>query len=129
MNTRTLSRQALKFGATGLLNTGVDFLAFFSLIYAVDAHYILANLLAFLLAVSVSYVVNKHWTFAEQTSSHAPLNEWLRFTVISGGGFLVATCVLFLLTPFLSLVLTKIGATGASFAWNFTLVRFYLWKH
>ena len=92
-------------------------------------HYIFANLLAFLVAVTVSYTVNKHWTFAEQSSNHTLLNEWIRFAVISGGGFIVATSILFLLEPVLSLIFAKIVATGASFVWNFPLVRFYLWKH
>lgn len=128
MDVRLLSRQIMKFGATGLLNTGVDFLVFFSLIYAAHIHYIFANLLAFLVAVTVSYAINKNWTFAGQSSNHNLVNEWIRFTIISVGGFLVATGVLLLTEPILSLVIAKILATGASFIWNFTLVRFHLWK-
>ncbi|OUR78775.1 hypothetical protein A9Q83_06100 [Alphaproteobacteria bacterium 46_93_T64] len=129
MNTTTISRQAFKFAITGILNTGIDFAIFFTLIYVVSVHFAVANTVAFLIAVTVSYIINKNWTFSDQNSGHKILSEWIHFTVISIGGFILATTLLFILDPYIHVGAAKIIATGASFIWNFTLTRFYLWKN
>ncbi len=129
MSAATLSRQAIRFAVTGVLNTGLDFAVFSALVFLIDLNIFIANTAAFLVAVSFSYTVNKVWTFSGQSSGHTVLSEWIRFTVISVGGFLLATLVLYLLVPALPIMIAKIIATGASFLWNFLLVRFHLFKH
>lgn len=129
MTATTFSGQALRFAVTGVLNTALDFTVFFTLIYLFDFHIIGANSVAFLIAVSFSYAVNKIWTFSGRISGRSLASEWMRFTVISVGGFLLATLVLYLLVPALPVLIAKSIATGVSFLWNFLLVRFHIWKH
>lgn len=129
MAATTFSGQALRFAVTGILNTALDFAVFSALVFVADLHIIAANAVAFLVAVSFSYIVNKKWTFSGRSSGQNMLSEWIRFIVISVGGFILATVILYMLVPMLPVLVAKIIATGASFLWNFLLVRFHIWKH
>jgi len=129
MTQKTVAQHALRFAATGLLNTAIDFAIFSILVFEVQVHIVAANILAFLGAVTVSYFVNKFWTFSDRTSGRGRLHEWISFIIISIGGLILATIALYLLAQFLPVMVAKVIATGASFTWNFLLVRTHLWKH
>ena len=55
--------QLVKFAAVGLLNTAVHGAIFAFLTKVLKANYSAGNLLAFLVAVTVSFAVNSLWTF------------------------------------------------------------------
>ncbi len=67
------ARQFLKFGAVGILNTGVDLavLNAETLLSGVKegAGYAVQKGLSFLAAVACSYLLNRHWTFRSEGES------------------------------------------------------------
>lgn len=112
-------KQSLKFGTVGVLNTAIDFgvLNFLTLIW----HWplLIANSLAFIVAVTNSYFMNKYWTFAKRDSFK--MDEFVRFLVISVGGLAVSNLAVWLLAMHyhLSPNLAKALSVGAVFVWNF----------
>lgn len=62
-----LRRQLLRFGAVGIANTAIDLAAFSLLLQVIDAP-LVANLLAWVVAVSFSFAANSLWTFADERS-------------------------------------------------------------
>ena len=61
---RRLPAKAVSFGAIGVLRTVVDFCVFWVAAFVAGFPIILANLSAWLIAVSGSYVMNSFITFA-----------------------------------------------------------------
>lgn len=64
--------QALKFGATGLINTAVGLSIIFAAM-ALGVHYALANALGFGVGMIVSYRLNKTWVFADDPARNRAL--------------------------------------------------------
>lgn len=63
----SLFRPFLRYALTGGLNTAVHW-AVFAVLVGNGLRQSIANLLAFSVAVTVSYFVNAHWTFKAKTS-------------------------------------------------------------
>lgn len=62
------TRRRARFIVSGTINTGVDFATFAALLRWSDLGPFLANLLAFAAAVSVSFLLNRLWTFGDRKS-------------------------------------------------------------
>src|SRR5690606_6477680 len=74
-----LSTKALRFIVVGLANSAIDFAVFAGLAWLGIAA-LLANLLAWAVAVSFSFAVNSRWTF--ESSEHlARENSFVRFAL------------------------------------------------
>jgi putative flippase GtrA len=58
--------QAIRFGAVGLINTLVGLSAIYALKLFVGAGDVVANLLGYAVGVTVSFALNRKWTFAFQ---------------------------------------------------------------
>lgn len=129
MKIGTTSLQASKFAVIGVANTATDFAIFSFLLYVVGSGLIFSNIIAFLVAVSFSYVANKNWTFQGYSSNSSNWTEWVIFLVISLGGLIVATSLLVFLSDYVHVLIAKVIATGGSFIWNFLLVKKGLWRN
>lgn len=66
---RSFGEKALRFGAVGILNTLVD-LASFGLLIALSVPALVANVGAWLVAVSFSYALNSRWSFERNAALH-----------------------------------------------------------
>ena len=82
-----------RFGAAGLINTGVDFLSFNLIMLALSSQvrpitFTIAKGAAFCVAVTNSYYLNKHWVFGDAGREKANLYESGRFLAVSIAGFL-----------------------------------------
>lgn len=79
-------RRAVRFGLTGVLNTGVHVAIASSLIELLRVIPAVANGIAFTVATLVSYWINTHWSFSAQMHSRT----LFRFSVVSVFGLLLA---------------------------------------
>lgn len=61
-------RSFLKFGATGLLATGVHFVVAIALIEFLSADSAIANGIAFITSTSISFFINTLWSFQKRIS-------------------------------------------------------------
>lgn len=85
---------------------------------------IVAQVIAFTVAVTVTWLINRHWTFAEHASENW-LHEWTRYVAANSVGavvnngiyaILVLTAVLFSKTPVLAVAAGSMAGMGFNFA-------------
>ena len=60
--------QMMKYGLVGMINTGFGLGLIFSLMYFVQLNSYLSNFIGYACAVSISYILNRSWTFQSKAS-------------------------------------------------------------
>ena len=84
---------------------------------------IVAQVIGFTVAVTVTWLINRHWTFAEHASEKW-LHEWIRYVAANSVGaainngiyaILVLTVVFFSKTPVLAVAAGSIAGMGFNF--------------
>src|ERR1044072_3833608 len=93
---RAVSLKALSFATVGLINTAGDATIFVLMLAFVTSSLIVANVRAWLVAVTGSYVMNSFTTFSAETGGKLRLKDYLGF-VASGLVAVSATTVTVLL--------------------------------
>src|ERR671931_429252 len=86
--TRAVSLKALSFATVGLINTAVDAVVFFLMLGFVTTSLIAANVTAWLIAVTGSYVMNSLTTFSAETGGRLRLKDYAGF---AGSGLVAVT--------------------------------------
>jgi putative flippase GtrA len=122
-----LGREFLRFGLVGVVNTALDFCLFVLLYRWAGLEPLLANGLAFAVAVSNSYLMNHHWTFARSGGERSFL-AYARFVVLNAGGLLLGTLAILVLGEYMLPELAKLVATLLTLVWNFTSSRHFVFK-
>ncbi len=116
-------RAFIKFGIVGLsgvvVNAGVYNLLLFAAFFS--THYLLANTIAFLIAVTNNFYWNFRWTFKGRAQHRTVSQKYIRFVLISLCGFAVNTILLGVMVHHIALNkrLANIIAIGATCALNF----------
>jgi putative flippase GtrA len=118
---RAVLVKAVSFAMIGLLNTGIDFGVFTFTYYYLGWHIFVANPIAWLMAVSNSYVLNSMITFAAETGRRLSVRAYITFILSQAGGLVANTATVFILSYFMPAWMAKIPAIGASFIVDFTL--------
>lgn len=125
---RALPLKAASFALVGLINFAVD-LGIFSLAYYRFALAIItSNILAWLVAVTGSYVLNTKITFARESGKELRLRHYGTFALSQTGGLIANTAAVFALSYFVPVLLAKVVAIGASFLVNFSLSNFLVFR-
>lgn len=133
--------QVLKFGVTGVMNTGIDFLVLNGLMWLTNTYsgklIILLNVISFSAAVTNSYLWNKYWTFRVKEKDEIP-QEFFKFLTVSLVGAAINSSVLFFFTTLLDpsfglsegvwANIGKLLATGVALFWNFIGYKFWALK-
>jgi putative flippase GtrA len=121
---RALALKAISFAIVGLINTAVDFSIFW--ITATQLHWPLvpANVLAWFVAVTFSYVMNSFTTFARESGRTLRWRDYAAFGASGVAGMVSSTAALFALSYFLPLLVAKAISILVSFAVNFSLSHF-----
>ena len=87
----SLTTQALRYGATGIANTGFGAGVIFALYYLADASVFVANILGYGAGLALSYGLNRAWTFQDRKAARM---SSLRFLAVMGVGFLANLSVI-----------------------------------
>jgi putative flippase GtrA len=116
----------LRFAIVGGVNAAIDLGIFVVLLYAFGWSPIAAHTAGFLAAVINSYVMNKLWTFQDRDWSRRAIWRGLRFFAVAFGGWLVGAAVIALAVPAFPALVAKLLAIGATFVWNYTLSRLWV---
>jgi len=125
---RAILLKALSFGMIGLMNTGIDFSVFTFTHYYLGWPILFANPVAWIVAVSNSYVMNSMITFAAETGRKLRVKAYGTFILSQGGGLIANTITVFVLSHFMPAWLAKIPAIGASFIVDFTLSHLVVFR-
>jgi putative flippase GtrA len=125
---RPIVSKLISFGAIGLGNTVID-LAIFTFTYQVlNLPLVPANVLAWLVAVSVSYVMNTKITFRAESGRVLRRKDYLSFVASGALGAIAATTTLVVLSNFMPVVAAKLASIAVGFAVNFTMSHFVVFR-
>lgn len=124
---RLLVGQVVRFGVVGVINFGLDAVIFFLALASITNSLIVANIIAWLVAVSSSYVLNTRFTFAAHAAPFS-VHAWAIFALSQVGGLVANTAVVLIAAPYMPLVAAKVLAVLAGFAVNFVLARVVVFR-
>lgn len=116
-----------KFGLTGVMNTLVDFIAFWVLSYlGVNAY--LSQAVSYSCGMLNSYIVNRSWTFSSKNRFFSA--QMLRFIVANLSLLLLSLGVLWLISGQLgySKLVAKLCATAVTMAVGFVVNRLWVFR-
>ena len=125
---RAILVKAVSFAMIGLVNTGIDFGVFTFTYYYLGWSIFVANPIAWLMAVSNSYVLNSMITFAAETGRRLSPKAYITFIFSQGGGLIANTTTVVILSYFMPAWMAKIPAIGASFIVDFTLSHLVVFR-
>jgi putative flippase GtrA len=130
--------KATSFAAIGVVNAAIDASVFFlayaglgspwALAGAPTARLIIANLIAWLVAVSGSYVMNSFITFAAESGRKLRWRDYATFVASGVVGMVANTAVLVLAAQVMPVWAAKGLAILASFIVNFSLSHFIVFR-
>lgn len=110
-----------RYGLAGILNTGIHALVFGCATYGGVSHMV-ANVAAFLIASSFSFLVNARWTFASKTG-------WRRYILFVGlNGVLAAVSGKIADELFWTPLLTFMVFAGVSWIVGYCVSRYVVFK-
>ena len=125
---RAVMLKAASFALVGVVNTSIDYGIFLAGYYLLDLPLVPANVLAWLVAVSGSYVMNSYVTFAAESGRELRWRAYLTFVASGIAGVITNTTVLVIASYWVPVVLAKLLAIGASFLVNFSLSHFVVFR-
>ena len=125
---RAIFLKAASFAAVGVVNAAVDFGVFSFAYYYLELPIVAANVMAWLVAVSGSYVMNSLTTFARESGRELRAKAYFTFMISQVAGLLANTTTVFVASYFMPVWLGKVLAIGASFLVNFSLSHFVVFR-
>lgn len=125
---RAISLKAASFAVVGVVNTLIDLGIFLVAYNAFGIPLIPANVLAWLIAVSGSYVMNSFITFAAESGRQLRWRDYGAFVASGVAGVIANTTTLVVASYWMPVLAAKLLAILASFAVNFSLSHFVVFR-
>jgi putative flippase GtrA len=125
---RAILLKAVSFGLVGLVNLAIDFAVFSLGYFYFGLPIIAANIIAWIVAVSNSYVLNSLTTFAHESGGRLRVRDYLAFCLSQTGGLIANTTTVFVASYFMPVLVGKVLAIGAGFLVNFSLSHFVVFR-
>jgi putative flippase GtrA len=125
---RVLMLKAISFASIGVLNTLVDLGIFLLALQYLTSSLVAANVLAWTIAVSGSYVMNSFVTFAAESGRKLTARAYLTFVASQIVGLIANTTALVIAAMFLPVVVAKLVAIGVGFLVNFSMSHFVVFR-
>jgi putative flippase GtrA len=117
---RSDPRRAAIFIGVGAINTVLDISAFACFHQLLGVAVIPSNVLAFLIAVTNSYVLNLLMTFADRRGGRGTVGSFARFLLVALIALAASTTVVYFASMVVHPLLAKLVATAASTVVNYT---------
>lgn len=125
---RAIVLKAVSFAVVGLVNSAVDFGVFSFAYYYLGLPIVTANVLAWIVAVTGSYVMNSLTTFARESKRVLTLKAYAGFAASQVAGLVANTATVVIASFFMEVWIGKVLAIGASFLVNFSLSHFVVFR-
>jgi putative flippase GtrA len=136
------STQFFRFAVIGSLNTVLDFLIvnFLAFIFGVyqGINIIVINTTSFIIVVTVSFLLNKKWTFNDRRGGLKTKKQYIFFFTITFVGLIINNSIVYLLTTiigpqfgfsiFIWLNFSKAVAIAIALFWNFFNYKYLIFK-
>jgi putative flippase GtrA len=125
---RAVALKAVSFAVVGLINTAVDATVFFLLLGYVTSSLVIANVAAWVVANTGSYVMNSLTTFSSETDGKLRLKHYAAFAGSGLVAMTASTVTVVLAANLLPVWAAKAIAILASFVVNFTITHFVVFR-
>jgi putative flippase GtrA len=125
---RAITLKAASFAAIGVINTLIDLGVFLLGYNVLRLSLVVANVLAWLVAVSCSYVMNSFITFAAESGGRLRVRDYGTFVASGIAGVVTNTTVLVIAAYWMPVLAAKLLAIAASFLVNFSLSHFVVFR-
>lgn len=125
---RAVTLKALSFATVGVINTAVDATVFFLLLGYATTSLIVANVGAWLVAVTGSYVMNSFTTFSAETGGKLRLKDYAGFVGSGLVAVIATTTTVVIAAKFMPIWAAKGLAILVSFAVNFSITHFVVFR-
>jgi putative flippase GtrA len=125
---RAITLKAASFAGVGVINSLVDLAVFLAAYNLLKLPLVPANMLAWLVAVSGSYVMNSFVTFAAESGRRLHWRAYGAFVVSGIAGVIANTATLVVASYWVPVLAAKLLAIAASFAVNFSLSHFVVFR-
>jgi len=125
---RAIALKAASFAAVGLMNSAVDFGVFSLAYYVLELPIVPANVMAWAVAVTGSYIVNSLTTFAHESGRKLSVRDYISFALSQAVGLVANTATVLVASYFMPVLIGKVIAIGASFLVNFSLSHFVVFR-
>jgi putative flippase GtrA len=126
--TRGVTLKAASFALVGVVNTFIDLGIFLAAYNLLQLPLIPANVLAWLVAVSGSYVMNSFITFAAESGRQLRWRAYGAFVALGVAGVITNTAILVVASYWLPVLAAKLLAIAVSFVVNFSLSHFVVFR-
>jgi putative flippase GtrA len=129
LNKYPLLLQIIKFGLIGTFNFIIDLLIYLFLTRQLFVYYILAHVLAFLIANSISFLLNKNFAFQDKNKDKIFI-KYLKFLGLTTISLIISATILFVCVSYLKMfdVYGKILGTIVAAFWNFISYKTLVFK-
>jgi len=125
---RAIALKAASFALVGIVNTAVDFSVFWTAATYLHWPLIPANVLAWVVAVTFSYVMNSFITFGPESGRILRWRDYATFAASGVAGMVSSTAMLFALSFVVPVFVAKLLSIAVSFAVNFSLSHFVVFR-
>ena len=125
---RAIVLKAMSFAAVGVVNAAVDLAIFSIAFYGLGLPIVTANVMAWFVAVSGSYLMNTMTTFAHESGRQLRARAYFTFAISQVAGLVANTATVFIASYFMPVLIGKVLAIGASFLVNFSLSHFIVFR-
>jgi putative flippase GtrA len=125
---RAVSLKAVSFATVGLVNTAVDAAIFFLLLGYATTSLVVANVGAWLIAVTGSYVMNSFTTFSAETGGKLRLRDYAGFVGSGIVAVIATTTTVVIAAQFMPVWAAKGLAILVSFVVNFSITHFVVFR-
>ena len=125
---RAIALKAASFALVGVVNTAVDFSVFWTTATYLHWPLIPSNVLAWLVAVTFSYVMNSFITFGPESGRILRWRDYATFAASGVAGMVSSTAMLFALSFVVPVFVAKLLSIAVSFAVNFSLSHFVVFR-
>jgi putative flippase GtrA len=125
---RAVALKAISFALVGLVNTAVDATIFFLLLGYVTSSLVIANVAAWFVANTGSYVMNSLTTFSAETDGKLRLKHYAGFVGSGLVAVTASTVTVVIAAKFMPVWAAKAIAILVSFVVNFTITHFVVFR-
>src|SRR5437763_5063449 len=125
---RAVALKAVSFALVGLVNTAVDAAVFFPMLAYVTPSLVVANVTAWFIANTGSYVMNSFTTFSAETGGRLRLKHYAGFVGSGIVAVTASTITVVIAAKFMPVWAAKGIAILVSFAVNFSMTHFVLFR-
>jgi putative flippase GtrA len=123
-----VSLKAVSFALVGLINTAVDAAIFFLLLAYVTPSLVIANVTAWFIANTGSYVMNSFTTFSAETGGKLSFKHYAGFVGSGIVAVTASTITVVIAAKFMPVWVAKAIAILVSFVVNFTITHFVVFR-